>query len=220
MKLKIANPSRIKILVVSILGVVSVLYSVTVSAQYRPELFSREDWKEIPPEMPVSQKHVNNADLSLNLYGAAVTEMRKSNHDHPSDDPFYVWSGMCEGNWALTLKNSHSYVDLSEYARIRWRAKQSGFRFLRVILKLGDGTWLVSDQCDDSSVDWRIREFIIDDITWYVLDMETIAEKQPVKDPDLSKVDEIGFTDLMKGGRSDACSRVDWIEVYGKPVDR
>jgi len=24
----------------------------------------------------------------------------------------------------------------------------------------------------------------------------------------------------MTGGGSDACSRVDWIEVYGKPVDR
>jgi hypothetical protein len=39
-----------------------------------------------------------------------------------------------------------------------------------------------------------------------------------VTDLDLSRVDEIGFTDLMPGGGSDACSRLDWIEVYGKPV--
>ena len=38
--------------------------------------------------------------------------------------------------------------------------------------------------------------------------------------PDLSRVDEIGFTDLMVGGQSEACSRLDWVEVYGKPVDR
>ncbi len=38
--------------------------------------------------------------------------------------------------------------------------------------------------------------------------------------PDLSKVDEIGFTDLMTGGQSVACSRVDWIEVDGRPVKR
>jgi hypothetical protein len=25
---------------------------------------------------------------------------------------------------------------------------------------------------------------------------------------------------LMTGGESDACSRIDWIEVYGKPVNR
>jgi len=33
-------------------------------------------------------------------------------------------------------------------------------------------------------------------------------------------VDEIGFTDLMAGGGSPASSRVDWIEVYGRPVSR
>jgi hypothetical protein len=28
-------------------------------------------------------------------------------------------------------------------------------------------------------------------------------------------VEEVGFTDLMPGGISAACSRLDWIEVYG-----
>ena len=36
----------------------------------------------------------------------------------------------------------------------------------------------------------------------------------------LNLVDKIGFTDLMNGGLSDACSRVDWIEVYANPVKR
>ncbi len=146
--------------------------------------------------------------------------MRKSNHDHPSDDPFYVWSGPCQGNWALTLKNTESFVDLSEFAKICWRSKQSGFRCLHLILKLADGTWLVSDQCDCYSGDWRMQEFNISDINWYSLDMETITETKPVINPDLSRVDEVGFTDLMSGGSSDACSRVDWIEVYGKAVER
>ena len=42
----------------------------------------------------------------------------------------------------------------------------------------------------------------------------------PITEIDLSRVDEIGFTDLMTGGKSKACSRIDWIEVYGKSVDR
>jgi hypothetical protein len=39
---------------------------------------------------------------------------------------------------------------------------------------------------------------------------------------DLSKVDEIGFTDLMPGsGHGDGgYSDLGWIEVYGKPVPR
>jgi hypothetical protein len=42
----------------------------------------------------------------------------------------------------------------------------------------------------------------------------------PATAPDLSNVEEIGFTDLMAGGQSKACSRLDWIEVHGRPVAR
>lgn len=188
--------------------------------QYRPALFFREDWKEIPYATPVTQDHVSNKDLLLNLYGPGADSIRKSNHPRPSDDPFYVWSGLCRGNWAVTLRNGKSYADLSEYAKIVWRSKQSGFRKLHVILKLANGTWLVSNENDDKSKDWRIREFNILDITWYELDINTVIEGNEVKNPDLSRVDEIGFSDLMTGGQSMACSRLDWIEVYAKSVGR
>ena len=78
----------------------------------------------------------------------------------------------------------------------------------------------VGSQGDCTSKDWRITEFNIADIEWYSLNIKSVIEGRPVPDPDLSKVDEIGFTDLMTGGVSDACSRLDWIEVYGKPVKR
>ena len=204
-----------------IIYTIPLLLSTTCQAQqYRPDLFFREDWKELPPAQPVNQDHVANPNLVLGLYGGAVDSMRKSNHDHPVDDPFYVWSGLNPSNWALTLKDPGSYVDLSEFAKIKWRTKQSGFRCLRILLKLADGTWLVSDQCDCRSADWRIREFNISDIKWYTLDIKTITEQKPIDNPDLTKVDEIGITDLMAGGRSVACSRLDWIEVYGKAVKR
>ncbi len=193
-------------------------FSANTDAQYRPSLFFREDWKEIPPVIPVTQEHVKNENLILNLYGSGRDSIRKSNHDHPVDDPFYIWSGMCSGNWAVTLKHKELYVDLTGYAKIKWRSKQQGFRKLHVILKLADGTWLISDQYDGQSKDWRIHEFNIMDINWYSLNIKRISEEKPVEYPDLSRVEEIGFTDLMTGGRSTACSRLDWIEVYGKPV--
>ncbi|MCK4751655.1 MAG: hypothetical protein KAT15_31580 [Bacteroidales bacterium] len=187
---------------------------------YRPDLFFREDWKEIPAENPVTQRHVNNPDLILALYGPGKDSIKKSHHDSPADDPYYIWSGLCLGNWALTLKHKDSFVDLSKFANIRWRTKQYGFRQLHILLKLADGTWLVSKQGDPVSSDWRIREFILDDLSWYSIDMETITEMKPAEEPDLSQVDEIGFTDLMPGGKSDACSRLDWLEVYGYLVPR
>lgn len=189
-------------------------------SQYRPSLFFREDWKELPAARPITQDHVANENLKLGLYGPGCDSIKKSHHLSPSDDPYYVWSGLCLDNWVVTLKSKKSYADLSSYAKVTWRSKQEGFRELHLVLKLADGTWLVSKQVDGASKDWRIHEFNISDINWYNLDIKNVVETTPAKDPDLTKVDEIGFTDLMKGGKSLACSRVDWIEVYGKHIER
>jgi hypothetical protein len=190
------------------------------TAQYRPSLFFREDWKEIPAATPVTQEHVANMSLILGLYGPGCDSIKKSHHISPADDPYYIWSGLCLGNWAVTLKSKTACADLREYAKIVWRSKQNGMRNLHIVLKLADGTWLVSDQCEGQSKDWRIHEFNLMDINWYLLDINTVVEGAPAINPDLSKVDEIGFTDLMRGGQSIACSRLDWIEVYGKAVLR
>ncbi len=58
------------------------------------------------------------------------------------------------------------------------------------------------------------------DLRWRRLDIKTVVEGAPVDKPDLSRVDEIGWTDLMPGGGSIACSRLDWIEVDGKRLAR
>lgn len=199
--------------------IVALPYLILAQEQ-RPETFFREDFKETPPQIPITQNHIVNSDLLISLYGEGADLIKKSNHDKPYDDPFYVWSGLCEDNWAVTLKHSSKNVDLSKQAKIRWRSKQSGFRQLHIILKLSDGIWLISDATDGLSKDWRIKEFNISDIRWMSLDIETMTEKSWIENPDLTKVEEIGWTDLMKGGGSEACSRVDWIEVDGYAVSR
>lgn len=196
------------------------LGAAALAAQDRPGLFFREDWKETPAEVPVSQAHVNNPDLALGLYGPSSSVIKKSHHPKPADDPYYVWNGLCPLNWAVTLKHKDAFADLTGQAKIRWRSKQAGFRQLRIILKLAGGQWLVSDASDGPSRDWRVREFNVQDIRWRSLDIEKVIEGAWVDNPDLSKVDEIGFTDLMAGGQSIACSRLDWIEVDAKPVKR
>ena len=192
----------------------------TISAQERPGLFFREDWKEIPAATPVTQEHVSQPDLLVTRHGPGEAGIKKSHHDRPADDPYYIWSGEAEGNWALSLRNPKSQVDLTGLAKIRWRSKQAGFRLLRIILKAANGQWLVSDQYDAASSDWRVREFNVADIRWRRLDIKKIVEGEWVNAPDLSRIEEVGFTDLMPGGQSAACSRLDWIEVYGKPAAR
>ena len=203
-----------------LLILIAILFTGSLAAQDRPGLFFREDWKETPAALPITQAHVANPDLALSLHGPGQAGIKKSNHDKPADDPFYVWSGQAEGNWAVSLRHRRNQVDLRGLAKVRWRSKQGGFRSLRIVVKLADGTWLVSDAADPASADWRVREINVSDIRWRKLDIETVVEAEWVDRPDLSRVDEIGFTDLMRGGQSRSCSRLDWIEVYGKPVSR
>lgn len=193
---------------------------VKAQENYRPELFFREDWKEIPAEIPLNQKHVENTNLTVQLYGAGQDSIKKSNHEKPVDDPFYIWSGLCLENWMVTLKHKTKNVDLSGFAKIKWRSKQVGLRQLRITLKLENGMWLVSDQFSGPSKDWLIKEFNVQEIVWHKLDIKRLVEIGVAKNVDLTSVEEIGFTDLMPGGRSQSCSRLDWIEVFGKPVKR
>ncbi len=187
---------------------------------YRPELFFREDWKETPPEIPLNQRHVAHPELVVSLYGPGQDSLKKSNHEKPVDDPFYVWSGLCLDNWMISLKHRSQNVDLTGFAKVKMRTKQVGLRQLRITLKLADGSWLISDLSAGPSRDWYVSEFNLQDITWHRLDPERVTETGIARDPDLSNVEEIGFTDLMAGGQSNACSRLDWIEVYGSAAKR
>jgi hypothetical protein len=201
----------------------AVLVTSTYAAEpqpSRPNLLFREDFKETPAATPATQDHVVNPDLILTRHGPGEAKIKKSHHDQPADDPFYIWSGDTEANWAVSLRHTRGLVDLSGQAKIRWRAKQTGFRQLRVILKLANGRWIVSDQFDDDSADWRVREFTIADLRWRSLNIAKVVEGKWEAAPDLTKVEEIGFTDLMSGGGTPASSRLDWIEVYARGVTR
>jgi hypothetical protein len=112
---------------------------------------------------------------------------------------------------------------LSGLARIRWVTKVSGFHKVHPIVKLADGTWLVGDHADGSLSDWLEADFSLADVKWMKLDIEKIETKGNwVEKPDLSKVDEIGFADLMPGSGHGpgGWSDVGRIEVYAKPVAR
>jgi hypothetical protein len=86
--------AAIPLATVPLLSVVVAVHAVTSPAS---TLFFREDWKESPPATPVTQEHVGNPDLILGRHGPGQAQIRKSHHDQPADDPYYVWSGEAEG---------------------------------------------------------------------------------------------------------------------------
>jgi hypothetical protein len=189
----------------------------------RAPLFFREAWKTVKGEHAVTQDFVSSANLELKLYGPAANDVQAlGNADDPSNPP-HVWTGLCTSPVAVALRDKDNYVDLTGLARVRWETKVSGFHKVRPIVKLADGTWLVGDREDGSPVDWHDSELSIAEVRWLKLKIDKVVTTGNfVEHPDLSKVDEIGFVDLLPssghgpGGWSDLA----WIEVYGKPVKR
>jgi hypothetical protein len=190
-----------------------------IQAALRAPLVAREDWRETPAAVPITQAHVAHADLELLVIGPGAGSIKKSHHDQPADDPYYVWSGDATGTWAVALRHRAAVLDLSGGA-IRWRSRQSGFRHLHPIVQLEDGQWLVADQADGPSEEWRVHEFAMADLTWRTLNATTIVEGKSVSRPSLARITAVGFTDLMRGGGTPASSRLDWIEIYGVPARR
>ncbi|MCP4783673.1 MAG: hypothetical protein GY903_20285 [Fuerstiella sp.] len=178
-------------------------------------LLFREDWKTTPAELPITQDHVATEDLVLAMHGPGQQGIKKSHHDKPIDDPFYLWSGQCEKRWAFSLRPKYR-IDLSAPdARLRLRTKQSGDRQLYVLIKLADEQWCISKQSIPASQDWREFELKFADLDWSGFDPVKINRGEDESPVSLKAIEEIGLTDLQAGGGSKASSRIDWIAVWG-----
>ena len=189
----------------------------------RPPLFFREVWKQTPAggEHPVSPSEaLSNANLELALHGK---EILLTGSAQDENNPIHLWTGTCTTPCAVSLRDRNNYVDLTGLARIRWLTKVSGFHQVRPIVKLADGTWLVGDHADGSVTDWLQSDFSLADVHWLRLDIDAVVTKgNIVEKPDLGKVDEIGFVDLLPGSGHGPGGWIDvaGIEVFGKPIKR
>jgi len=191
----------------------------------RPTLFFREEWGQTEKggEHPTGPESVTNPNLELKLYGPTGKEVLLTGAKGDDNNPIHLWTGMCSSPCAIALRDKNSMADLTGLARIRWTTKMSGLHQVHPIVKLADGTWLVGDKGDGSVTDWRTSEVNFSELRWLRLDIDKVVTKGNfVQNPDLSKVDEIGFVDLMPGSGHGAggWSDVAAIEVYAATVKR
>jgi len=202
-------------------------------ARGRAPLFFHEEWKQTPAggEHPVTPESIGNPNLELKLYGSTnkigeVTPEKGvllTGSATDETNPTHVWTGMCTTPCAVAFRDKNNFADLSGLSRIKWVTKVSGFHQVRPIVKLADGTWLVGDHTDGSTLDWLTSEFSLADVRWLRLDINNVVTKGNfVEKPDLTKVDEIGFADLLPGSGHGAGGWLDVaaIDVYGKTVKR
>jgi hypothetical protein len=144
-----------------------------------------------------------------------------------STDPPNLWTGVCQTPIAVTLRDRSRYVDLTGLARIRWVTRTSGFHVVRPVVKLADGSWFVGDYAEGApsanSTLFLQSEFAVASVRWLPLDIaHVVTTGQAWAKPDLSKVDEVGFADLLPGSGHGWGGFVNLgrVEVYGRPVER
>jgi hypothetical protein len=197
-------------------------------------LFFKVEWVRPPiqtAQVPMIQENVVDPNVEVKWYGAAAKELLTTGTPGSDVAPFGVWSGECDGPFAITFRLKNSSVDMTGLANIRWFVKTSGFHEVRPVIVLPDGTMLVADLPFASIPMLTQSEFSLLGLRWLKLDKERVvtlgrnpapANEIWVPDPDLSKVDEVGFVDLMpsSGHGTGGYIQLGPIEVYGKPVAR
>ena len=219
--------------VVRSVAIATTLLTTQAAAQSQPPatLLFHEAWTRAPLTQPMTQENLGNQTLTLHLYGNP-NEIRKTMH--PIDD--YTYTGEATTNWAITVSDKLSLWDLSATGRIRLKTQNSGYRFVHVVIKTADGKYFVSEEGSGESSSWIERDYVLSDLHWRNLlmtDTPTNASNRRQPDPkrvpiiptsratpDLTKVEEVGFSDLMAGGWIPATSRIAAFDLYGKAVPR
>lgn len=201
-----------------------------------PPLFFKETWRitGAPHAIAPGEVVVTNPNLEFKMYGpsAIASDPNKRIWISGPPGPPNIWTGMCNTPFAATLRDKDNYVDLTGLAKIRWTTRASGFHAVRPLIKLMDGTFLVGDHADASTTTFLESEFTFAGLRWMKVDIDrvvTVGHYGPVGEasnwadtPDLSKVDEVGFVDLIPGSGhgSGGYVNVASFEVYGIRVKR
>ena len=182
-------------------------------------------------QVPVVQENIVDPNVEMKWYGTAAKQLLTSGNPGSETTPFSVWSGVCEGPFAITFRQKNNAVDLTGPAKIRWMTKTSGFHVVRPVVKLADGTMLIGDHVDQSVPMLAQSDVALAGMRWIKLDPVRVvtlggnsgpANETWVPNPDLSHVDEVGFADLMPGSGhgTGGYIHLGTIEVYGTPVPR
>ncbi len=148
--------------------------------------------------VPLSQDTVTTPDVDLQLYGDGkdiIVAVGKGPYAP------HTFNGLCDRPCGMTLRDRNNYFDLRGNANMKFTTLVSGFHRVRPLIKLADGTLLIGDQAEGSTADWHPYEISFRDVRWLALDPKlgvTLGETW-VRNPDLSKVDEVGYFDVIPG---------------------
>ena len=191
----------------------------------RPPLLFSEGWK-LPPHtgeptdenMRFTPAVVTNQRLEARLYGADAKVVRAAVHEDRVD----LWNGMATSPVAITLRDRRNYVDLTGPARLRLTVRTNAIHPLHPVVKLADGTLIVSDHAIDTHGEFLTTEIAFTNMRWYGLDPAKVIVLIEVKNPDLSRIDEVGIVMLAPGGGHGIAGSMNLstVELFAHPRPR
>lgn len=183
--------------------------------------------------LPLSQDSITTPNVDLQLYGDGRNIIVATGSGANFPRTFF---GLCKGPCGFSLRDKNSYFDLRGSANMTFTTIVSGFHRVRPIIRLADGTLLIGDQAEGSVADYHQYTISFSDCRWLRLDPVrgvTLGGTWVV--PDLSKVDEVGYFDVISGSglwteglaveKQPAPPAGGWIavsafELWGNPVTR
>lgn len=199
----------------------------------RPEMLFRMTL-ENEARLPLSQGTVTTPNVDLQLYGDGkdiIVSVGKGPYSP------HTFDGLCQRPCGLTLRDKSNYFDLRGRANIKFTTIVAGFHRVQPLIRLADGTLLIGDQAEGSTADWHQYEISFSEVRWLKLDPQrgvTLGETW-VENADLSKVDEVGYFDILPGSGvhvegmplekmppppPEGLIAVSSFELWGKPVPR
>lgn len=207
-----------------------------IPQNHRPPIAYTAKFQQLPSRdrssIPLVDARTENTNLETKMYGPGKDGLVLFHHwDEPKDDPTFIWTGNASASWAVAFRDRNNLIDLTGLGKIRWRKEMTGFHQLRPLVKLADGMWLIGEHTESWTPDWHVSEFWPAWIRWRRFDINKALEMPtgtPFENgrfepnPDLSRVDEVGFTDMMAGSGSGqgGWTRFEWMEVHGVPIPR
>ena len=216
-------------MVVTISAVMSVAAGVLVFAQPgqagRPPLLFKEDWRIPKHEGAATDENtrftpevVTSERIEARLYGPGSAPVRAAEHEGRID----LWNGLATSPVAVTLRDKRNYVDLTGLARLRWIVRTNAIHSLYPVVKLADGTLAAGSRSITTDGDFLQVEVAFTGMKWFKLDPQKIVVMTEVKNPDLSKVDEVGLVSLAPGGGHGIAGsfNLSTVELFAKGMPR
>jgi len=191
----------------------------------RPSLLFREDWRLPKHEGAATDENtrftpevVTNERLEARLYGPGSAPVRAAEHEGRID----LWTGLATSPVALTLRDKRNYLDLTGLARLRWIVRTNAIHTLYPVVKFKDGTLAVGNRGISTDGEFVQVEIAFTGMKWYTLDPQNVVVKLEVKNPDLSRVDEVGLASLAPGGGHGIAGSANFstVELFAKGVPR